>query len=47
MVQAGKHTELKSDLERLKRDAESLYTNLADEKDKILIESAVLEELGL
>ena len=46
MVEAGRHNELKSDLERLKNDAESLYTNLMTEKDQILVDSASLDELA-
>lgn len=46
MVEAGRHNELQSDLERLKADAESLYANLVAEKDQILADSASLDELA-
>ena len=46
MVEVGRHNELKSDLERLKNDAESLYSNLMTEKDQILVDSTSLDELA-
>ena len=44
MVERGKHSELHSDLERLKKDAASLHQTLGTERERVITDLAKLEQ---